>query len=98
MVCYLMNTGSSGALTEINGKVEDLIYINPDNGFSVIEFQPADGSETVRASGVMPELFPGEFVTLTGRMEMHRTYGETFKVISCTKAIPTDNDSLVAFL
>ncbi|MBO4325695.1 MAG: ATP-dependent RecD-like DNA helicase [Clostridia bacterium] len=93
-----MNTGSSGALTEINGKVEDLIYINPDNGFSVIEFQPADGSETVRASGVMPELFPGEFVTLTGRMEMHRTYGETFKVISCTKAIPTDNDSLVAFL
>ena len=93
-----MDTGSKGGFTEINGRVEDLIYINPENGFSVIEFQPADGSESIRASGVMPDLFPGEFVTLTGRLEIHHIYGETFKVSYCTKSLPSDSESLITFL
>ena len=84
--------------TEITGTVQDLIYANPESGFAVIEFQPSGGSESLRASGIMPEVFPGEVITLGGSMEVHRQYGETFRVHTLTKAMPTDAESLITFL
>ena len=93
-----MSIGTGRGLTEISGRVEDIIYINPENGFTVIEFRAGSEEDTIRASGILPDLFPGEFITLTGSMEDHRVYGETFKVLKCTKAIPGDRDSLVVFL
>ncbi len=85
-------------LAEINGIVEDVIYANPDNGFSVIALQPSDGGEVIKAAGAMPELLPGEYVTLTGRTEYKEPYGETFRTVTCTKAVPADGESLVRFL
>lgn len=93
-----MADGFGSGFDEISGRVEDLIFVNPENGFTVIEFQPADSTETIRAAGIMPELFPGEFVKIIGRMETHHTYGETFRVNTCTKSIPSDRESLITFL
>ena len=93
-----MADGFGSGFDEISGRVEDLIFVNPENGFTVIEFQPADSTETIRAAGIMPELFPGEFVKIIGRMETHHTYGETFRVNTCSKAIPSDRESLITFL
>ena len=93
-----MGIAGNNNYTEITGTVQDLIYANSESGFAVIEFQPSGGGESIRASGIMPEVFPGELITLSGSMEIHRQYGETFRVHTLIKAMPSDSESLITFL
>ncbi len=66
-----MGIAGNNNYTEITGTVQDLIYANSESGFAVIEFQPSGGGESIRASGIMPVVFPGELITRSGSMEIH---------------------------
>ncbi len=83
--------------TQISGIVEEIIYTNDDNGYTVCGIDSeSDGLFT--ATGYMPFLAEGESVTLSGIWTTHSSYGEQFKVFSYEKVLPSDEQSIISYL
>ena len=82
----------------VEGRVEDIIFENPDNGFAVIVLTESGTGRELTASGIFPDLFPGELLKLTGHSENHPRYGETFRISTCVKSLSDDEEGLIAFL
>lgn len=80
----------------ISGFVEEIIYANYENGYTVCMLN-ADG-EAVTATGCMPYLSEGETVRVTGVWTTHREYGDQFKVSSFEKIAPTTEQDIIRFL
>src|SRR5258707_7510260 len=66
----------------IEGVVEDIIFHNPDTGWTVLSLSSPDprrmGEETI-VVGKLLELHPGETVRFTGSWTVHKEYGQQFK-------------------
>ncbi|HAL62909.1 MAG TPA: ATP-dependent RecD-like DNA helicase [Clostridiales bacterium] len=81
----------------LTGRVYEIIYQNPANGYTVIEIDsPSDGLFT--ATGYMPYAAEGENLALTGSWCVHPDYGEQFRVISYETILPTDENSILEYL
>lgn len=86
----------SGIIT-ITGTVEEIIYQNPDNGYTVCGIDSAsEGLFT--ATGYMPFLSEGESVALSGEWVTHPDYGEQFKTEYYETVMPTDEESILKYL
>ena len=72
-------------LEQIEGTVEDIIYENEDNGYTVV-------------CGIVGELHAGESVVCRGRYENHATYGRQFHAQECETDMPKDLEAVYAFL
>ena len=83
-------------LEQIEGTVEDIIYENPDNGYSV--FEVSGGGVITVVCGVVGELYAGESVVCRGRYENHATYGRQFHAQECETDMPKDLEAVYAFL
>ena len=83
-------------LEQIEGTVEDIIYENPDNGYSV--FEVSGGGVITVVCGVVGELHAGESVVCRGRYENHATYGRQFHAQECETDMPKDLEAVYAFL
>ena len=77
-------------------EVSDIIYENSANGYTVFEFETATSLET--ATGIIPGLYVGETLKISGQWTNHPTYGEQFKVISFEKQAPSDSASMLKYL
>ena len=62
----------------INGTVEDIIYNNSENGYTVFSVEN-DGDEVV-CVGTLPDIHTGENVKLTGSWTMHSTMAFSFRL------------------
>lgn len=83
-------------LLELSGQVEEIIYRNEENGYTVIELM---GEESmITATGVMPMLSVGEAVKLYGVFKNHPTYGEQFAVSAFERAMPESMDGILKYL
>lgn len=71
----------------ITGTVEEIIFTNEENGFTVCDLECNDN--LVTAIGYMPYLNVGETVQLTGKWTVHHNYGEQFKVEYYEKILPS---------
>ncbi len=81
----------------ICGNVIEIIYQNPDNGYTVCEIEsPTDGLFT--ATGYMPYLGEGESVSVTGVWTTHPDYGEQLKISFYETILPTDEQSIIEYL
>jgi len=83
-------------LLELNGTVEDIIYQNSDNGYSVFSFS-CDDDEIV-CVGTIPDIHNGETLKITGNWTMHPTYGRQLQVQYYEKSIPTTADGMIKYL
>ncbi len=81
---------------KISGEVENIIYKNSENGYTVIDINVADG--LVTAAGVMPNVFAGEQLVLTGVYKNHPNYGEQFVVSGVERKTPTEAASILKYL
>ncbi len=81
----------------ISGTVEDIIYSNPENGYTVCDISET-GGKVVTATGYMPYITEGEKVVMTGSWTYHPDYGEQFKVTFCENILPSDKDSILTYL
>jgi exodeoxyribonuclease V alpha subunit len=81
---------------QIEGAVESLIYRNSENGYCVLRLESPEG--TVTAVGTLPDVFPGELLTLTGEWSSHPSYGEQFKTEFFTRSSPAGADSILRYL
>ena len=84
-------------LEKVEGNVLEIVYENPENGYTVCEIDSfREGLFT--ATGYMPYLSEGERVLLTGSWVNHPEYGEQFKVEYYESVLPTDEDAVLRYL
>lgn len=81
----------------ISGPVEEIIYQNEDNGYTVCDIS-TEGGFLVTLCGNMPFLNVGDTVNAEGKWVHHPTYGRQFQVTSFTKSLPEDEDSIIRYL
>ena len=80
----------------LKGTVEDIIFTNKDNGYTVFSIDSDD--ENIVCVGAVPQLSAGESVTLTGTWTMHIIYGKQFQVDICEKTMPTTIEGIEKYL
>ncbi len=83
-------------LLKMEGVVENVIYHNEDNGYTVMEVNA--GGELQIATCVVPDINAGESVTLYGQFETHPVHGPQFKAVSCESSMPQDVAATLAYL
>ncbi len=84
-------------LVSISGIIEEVIYTNPENGYTVCDVAAHDG-QLVTAVGCMPYVTEGESVVMTGMWDTHPNYGEQFRVSYCETVPPSDEDEILKYL
>ncbi len=87
---------SGGKMITIQGEVEDIIFRNEINGYTVCSIKCDDRVATV--IGHMVSLGVGETIKATGKWVNHPHYGEQFKAELCERQLPKTGDSIVKFL
>jgi len=83
-------------LITIEGAVEEIIFNNEVNGYTVCEIRRDEDSVT--AVGFMPFINAGETLRLTGRWVNHPDYGQQFKVEAYEKIMPQTSDAIMKYL
>ncbi len=81
----------------ISGTVENIVYHNEVNDYTVMELVGDDDS-LITAVGELPFLVEGEEVILYGRWTTHATYGQQFVVESFEKRLPSDVQAILRYL
>ena len=67
-------------LESLEGVVEDVVYRNENNDYTVLEISVGD--TLVTAVGIIPMISEGEVVTLKGNWSYHREFGRQFSFVS----------------
>lgn len=63
----------------ISGTVEEVVYTNPDNGYTVLHLAAHKDGELITVVGSVIGAFPGQELEVTGSYIHHPTYGRQFK-------------------
>ena len=80
----------------IKAFVENIIYHNEQNHYSVLEL--SQGSDVFTAVGTFPCISPGETIEAEGEYTTHPTYGEQFAVSTYQVVQPEDADAMERYL
>jgi len=78
------------------GTVENIIYKNEANGYTVCDIN-CDGIP-VTVVGILPFLNEGETVTVTGEWTHHSSFGKQFKAEHYEKQLPTSKETILSYL
>ncbi len=84
-------------LTVISGVVNEIIYKNEDNGYTVCDIEADDG-DFFTAVGIMPFLSEGEAVKVYGSWTLHASFGRQFAVESAEACLPVDATEILRYL
>ena len=83
-------------MEEIIGYVENIIFRNTDNGYTVLDLVADE--ELITCTGLFPVIGEGENLRLKGDYTEHPTYGRQFKVASYEVEAPADELSMERYL
>ncbi len=81
----------------VEGTVEQIVFYNPDNGYTVCRFQP-EGGEAMTVVGAFPPLTPGEVLRVEGQWELNPRFGRQFKVERFAMTLPSSVQGVEKFL
>ena len=84
-------------LEKLEGAVENIVYRNENNDYTVLEIS-TDDQALVTAVGTLPMTFEGERVTLVGRWCYHKEFGRQFAFESYEKSLPEEVDGILQYL
>ncbi len=84
------------AKEKISGTIEDIIYQNPSNGYTVCDIS-CDGT-LLTATGLMPDIAEGESIEAEGEYKMHPEYGEQFAVESYQHFAPSGTAEIEQYI
>ena len=84
------------SLLRLEGVVENIVYRNSDNGYTVLEI--ADSDDYITAVGIMPLANVGDKVALTGVFTEHKNYGRQFSAKACEVCRPTEAADILRYL
>lgn len=83
-------------MENLEGTIEQIIYYNPDNGYSVFKVKTEDKEVTV--VGNFPPLSPGEYLKLSGHWENNLRFGQQFQMESFSLTLPGSTKGIEKFL
>lgn len=85
-------------MAEVIGIIEEIIFRNEDNGFTVMDISSESDGALITAVGNLPFAVEGERVKITGEWAVHPDYGEQIKIENYESAAPTSQESLERYL
>ena len=80
----------------ITGYVENIIYQNSENGYTVLALFSDD--DEITCTGSLASIEEGENIEARGEFVEHPVYGTQFKISSYRTLTPTDADSIKRYL
>lgn len=83
-------------MDNIDGVVEEIVFRNDDNGYTVLELD-ADGSP-ITVAGNLPQVAPGDCLELEGEFVLHPRFGTQFKAVRASVAQPRTIYGIIKFL
>ena len=72
----------------VTGSIEDVVFFNPDNGYSVLSLNV--NGEAVTVVGTFPELAIGQEVEVSGEYARHARFGQQLKASAFRRILPVD--------
>lgn len=94
MSAYTMNENIN--CDRITGIVENVVFHNTTNLFSVLEINVS--GEIITAVGVVSETSPGEEMVLYGSWDSHEVFGRQFRIDSYERTLPDTTAKLYRYL
>lgn len=82
---------------EIKGQIEEFIYQNESNSYSIAVFTTEE-NEVLTVVGYLPFISAGDTLKLQGKMVIHQEYGEQFKIDTFEKLMPESAAALEKYL
>ena len=83
---------------ELKGQIEEFIYQNESNSYSIAVFSIDDSLDVITVVGYLPFIAEGDTLKLQGKMVVHQEYGEQFKIESFEKLMPETPAALLKYL
>ena len=84
-------------LQELSGTVENVIFKNEENGYTVLRLRDGNG-ETVTVVGCFPFAAAGESMIVSGTWMTHSVHGRQFKAEYAQRMLPTNAAAIYQFL
>lgn len=84
-------------MDKISGVVENIVYKNESNDYTVFEIVDAD-NRLITAVGIIPMVSEGENVELEGQWTYHKEFGKQFSFVSYEKSLPKEIDGIIQYL
>lgn len=81
---------------EIKGSIEEIIYQNDSNGYTICNVKTEE--ETITTVGYLPFTSQGDTLKLIGRYVTHQEYGRQFKVDTFEKLMPETKEAIEKYL
>ena len=85
-------------MSKFEGTVEDIVYRNDQNGWTVASIRLDGDRSRIAAVGVMPFLSTGEHAIFDGELTEHRDYGRQIKVTGYEATRPETKSGVEKFL
>ena len=84
-------------LLELSGTVENIIYKNEENGYTVLRLKN-DSGELVTVVGCFPYAAAGDSMIISGSWMNHSVHGRQFKAEFAQRLLPTSANAIYQFL
>lgn len=84
-------------LIELSGTIENIIYKNEENGYTVLRLKN-DSGELVTVVGCFPYAAAGESMIISGNWMNHSVHGRQFKAAFAQRLLPTSANAIYQFL
>lgn len=84
-------------MESFEGTVEQVVYYNPENGYTVCRFTPEGGS-SMTIVGSFPPLSAGEVLRISGGWEVNPRFGQQFRVQNFVPILPSSVKGVEKFL
>ena len=81
---------------ELKGEVQDIIYQNEVNSYTIATFETPDEETTI--VGYLPFVTEGDTLKVIGTYVEHKDYGTQFKVTTFEKLMPETLSALKRYL
>lgn len=81
---------------EIQGHIDEIIYQNEVNGYTIASFETEE--EIITIVGYLPFINVGDTLKITGKYVTHQEYGRQFKIETFEKMMPQTTESLEKYL
>lgn len=85
----------------IEGYVQRILFQNKENGYTVMVMELAgteDAGEEQTVCGSFPDVEQGEYLSVTGDLTVHPTYGPQLRASEYERRMPTDAVSMERYL
>jgi len=87
----------------LEGSVENIVFRNEDNHYTVARFRPNDSGRLFRDDlttivGTLPDIQPGELLSVEGDWEHDPRYGRQLHVTHYTQRLPASVEGITRYL